>query len=429
MLHEVEQGGLGPVDVVEDEDDRTFPSPRLQEAAHRPGGLLRAARARQAEQAAESLGDRRGVGPLPRGGRADGCRDVVWPRELRQPEGRPQRLGEGQPGDALAVREAPAAQHLGRVPQRSQELLDEPALAGPRDPEHREQAAGAPLDDSAVRAGEQRGLPVAPDHRRVEPSGPGRRAGGKREDAPGGDGLRLPLGGERRRGLGSDRVPHQPPRRLAHEHLARRRARLEPRRGVHRVADEGPAAARDQHLAGGDPDARLERDRRALAQARQPLLDLQPRADRPQGVVLVDRGHPEHRAHRVADELLDAAAVPLDRLPRLGEVPLEQGTQHLRVVALAERRRSDEVAEQHRHDLPRLVGGSGRPQLCPAVRAEGGVRGAAPAAGRTGQRRHCAPRRNRSFRSIRRSIEASGVVGGLPLRHESPASPGCLPQR
>ena len=155
VLHEVEQGGLGPVDVVENEDDRTFPSPRLQEAAHRPGGLLRAARARQAEQPAEARGDRRGVGPLPRSGRADGCRDVVWPRELRQPESRPQRLGEGQPGDALAVREAPAAQHLGRVPQRSQELLDEPALAGPRGPEHREQAAGARLDDSAVRAGKR----------------------------------------------------------------------------------------------------------------------------------------------------------------------------------------------------------------------------------------------------------------------------------
>ena len=72
LLHEVEQGGLGPVDVVEDEDDRTFPSPRLQEAADRPGGLLRAARARQAEQAAEARGDRRGVGPFPRSGRADG---------------------------------------------------------------------------------------------------------------------------------------------------------------------------------------------------------------------------------------------------------------------------------------------------------------------------------------------------------------------
>ena len=147
--------------------------------------------------------------------------DVVRPRELRQPEGRPQRLGEGQPRDALAVREAPATQHLRRVPQRSQELLDEPALAGPRDPEHGEQAAGTLLDDSAVCVGEQRGLPVAPDHRRVEPSGPSRRASSEREDAPGADGLRLPFGGERRRGLGSDRVPHQPPRRLAHEHLAR----------------------------------------------------------------------------------------------------------------------------------------------------------------------------------------------------------------
>ena len=48
-------------------------------------------------------------------------------------------------------------------------------------------------------------------------------------------------------------------------------------------------------------------------------------------------GQPEHRADRVADELLDRAAVPLDGLAHRGEVAVEQRPQHLRVVPFAKR--------------------------------------------------------------------------------------------
>ena len=43
-------------------------------------------------------------------------------------------------------------------------------------------------------------------------------------------------------------------------------------------------------------------------------------AHRPQRVVLADVRHPEDRHHRVADELLDRAAVPLDRRTHRVEV-------------------------------------------------------------------------------------------------------------
>ena len=86
------------------------------------------------------------------------------------------------------------------------------------------------------------------------------------------------------------------------------------------------------------------------------VAQLDRRACRAQRVVLARDGDPEHRHHRVADELLDGAAVPL-----------EHGARRL-VVAVHQRARSasgsvrspiavepGQVAEQHRDDLPHLA--------------------------------------------------------------------------
>ena len=75
----------------------------------------------------------------------------------------------------------------------------------------------------------------------------------------------------------------------------------------------------------------------------------------PQRVVLVHHRHPEHRHHRVADELLHRAAVRLDDPLHPLEIPRQQRPQRLRIRRLPERRRPDHVAEQHRHDLPALT--------------------------------------------------------------------------
>ena len=64
--------------------------------------------------------------------------------------------------------------------------------------------------------------------------------------------------------------------------------------------------------------------------------------------------HAEDRHHRVADELLHGAPVPLDDRPHLLVVAPHQPPQGLRVDTLAERRRADDVAEENRHDLPHL---------------------------------------------------------------------------
>ena len=75
-------------------------------------------------------------------------------------------------------------------------------------------------------------------------------------------------------------------------------------------------------------------------------------ADRAQRVVLVDDRHAEDGHHRVADELLDGAAVPLERrrASRRSSASITRRSR-LRVDALAEARRRRDVAEQDRDRL------------------------------------------------------------------------------
>ena len=72
----------------------------------------------------------------------------------------------------------------------------------------------------------------------------------------------------------------------------------------------------------------------------QRVAHLDRRPHRAQRVVLVHDRHAEHGHHRVADELLDRAAVALDDRLHPLEVAGEQRPQRLRVGRLAERRRA-----------------------------------------------------------------------------------------
>ena len=75
----------------------------------------------------------------------------------------------------------------------------------------------------------------------------------------------------------------------------------------------------------------------------------------------MDGREPEDRHHRVADELLDDAAVALDDRLHALEVAREQRAERLRVDRLAERRRADDVAEEHGYDLALLPAAARRP--------------------------------------------------------------------
>ena len=123
------------------------------------------------------------------------------------------------------------------------------------------------------------------------------------------DGLGLPLQRERLDWLDPNGVADEEPRLGADERLPRRRGLLESRGNVDGVAgDERLALPADDDLARVDADPRLEpvrRNRRA---------HLGRGANCTQCVVLVGHRNPEDGHHRVADELLDDPAVPLDDL-------------------------------------------------------------------------------------------------------------------
>ena len=114
--------------------------------------------------------------------------------------------------------------------------------------------------------------------------------------------------------------------------------------------------ARDHALVRG-----ADRDRGLAGQDAGPGLDRRPeRADRVDelergpdgalGVVLVGGRRAPHGHDRVADELLDRAAVAADDVARQVEVAGQQLAGVLGVAALGERREADEVGEQDRDE-------------------------------------------------------------------------------
>ena len=177
----------------------------------------------------------------------------------------------------------------------------------------------------------------------------------------GGHGLRLALELERLDRLDRDRVAHEAEGRLPDQDLARGGGLLEAGGDVDRVAghERLPGRALSGHdLAGVDPDA--QRDPRAEAllelgvQRRQALLHLPGGAHGPQRIVLVRERDAEDRHHRVPDELLHRSAVALDRASHLVEVGEHHLAHALGVDALAQRRRTGHVAEEHGRELAAL---------------------------------------------------------------------------
>ena len=108
----------------------------------------------------------------------------------------------------------------------------------------------------------------------------------------------------------------------------------------------GWASTRDERLAGVDSDPHLD------ALLERPVADRERRANRPLGIVLVRRRRAEERHHRVADELLDRAAVALELGADVPVVAAELGGDVLGVDLLGARREADEVGEEDGDDLP-----------------------------------------------------------------------------
>ena len=131
MLDEVDEDGLGPLQVVDDDHLGPLHSPGLEQA---PEGELRLGRRRPDD----------GVG-------LDADRD--------------QDLDERPVGDPFAVGEAAAAEDVRRVAYPLEEVGDEPRLADPGRAEEREEPARAVRDRVLVVAPEPLALSLASDER------------------------------------------------------------------------------------------------------------------------------------------------------------------------------------------------------------------------------------------------------------------------
>ena len=254
-------------------------------------------------------------------------------------------------GDPVPVREAAAA-----MPERLAgepvdvflELPRQPRLADPGDPVDEHELRAALVGGGVEELLDESQLAVPTDERRFE-AGRAERASRSGDDAERTPQLdRLGLALERVQagvvvghgGLG------RPLRRLADEHGPGLGRALDPRGRVDEIPCDHALALRaecDRGLAAQHAPARLQG--RIERGHRGEQLECRPHG--PLRVVLLrDRRAPE-RHHRVADELLDRAAVALNRRPRKVEVAREELSRLLGIPRLGRGGEADEVDEEH----------------------------------------------------------------------------------
>ena len=341
VLDHVEERLLGPVDVLEDEDERLQVGELLGPAQRGPRQLCRTtARLRRRRgtpsATAEQVGD-----SLALAAEAQLLEGVVRRVVVGDPGARLDHRGERPVRDALAVRQRAPGERRHAL-ERVDELGDEARLAEPRLAEDGHELRAAIPHRSLERVLEQRQLRLAADQR----CGGETRRVVHAQRAPGPQRLGPALDLERAGALDLDRAGRQPPRSLADENLPRLRRLLQPHGQVHGLAGrERRFGVLDDDLSRLDADPDREPERLDLRH------DLERGSEGPLRVVLVRQRHAERRHHRVSGELLDRAAVVHDRPGDLLEVPVHALPDDLGIGARDERGRADEVDEDHRRDL------------------------------------------------------------------------------
>ena len=366
VLDEVEQRSVGPLHVLEDEHGRHLVGqplveepPGAEEVLALPLSVLleaeQVSQPRLDEAALVGVGDRRldggaQLGPL-RGG-------VLALGDLGA---RAHHLGERPEGDAFAVGQAAAAvpaHVLGQAVDVLEELPREPRLARPGDRHHRDEMGLALTGRGVKELLDHAQLPVAAHERRLEAGRPlgAADAADHPHRPPQRHRLDLALELAGARVLVDDRRLGRVLGRLAHEHRARLGHRLDPRGGVHQVAGHHPLggrADRDRRLAGEHPDAGTQIGRADLGSERlDGRREVERCPHRPLGVVLHRHRRSPHRHHRVADELLDGAAVAGDQRAARVEVARQELAHVLGVARLRHRGEPDQVGEEDRHQPP-----------------------------------------------------------------------------
>ena len=381
VLDQVEQQGLRPLHVVDHQHDGPHCRGGAQEAAHDEERLL-GRRRRAGEERRDAGRDARRL--LARQQRLDGRPDLVASRAGGKPQVLAQGVGQRRERPAaggVAVR----AEHRRLRPEPARELREEPRLADTRRAQDRGEARARRTHRALVDGQQAAELLVTADEG-------GRRGAGRaleREHAEGADRLRPTLQRERPDRLERDQVAHEALGRLADEDVAVARLLLQAGRDVQRVTDARRVLVGDDDLprVDGDPQAGIPDDLALLSrELAERSLHGDGGADRADGVVLGDERHAERAHDAVAQELDDGAPVRLDRRAHRPVVMVHDPVHRLRVQALVQRRRPDQVGEDDGDGLPHLDGRGPRREGRPARITEHGARTAVGTAARAARR-------------------------------------------
>ena len=216
--------------------------------------------------------------------------------------------------------------------------------------------------------------------------------------------------------------------RLAEQHVAVARLLLEPRRHVDGVAHHvGVIVARD-HLSGVDRDAQTDVARQSGLlgdQLAEGLLHADRGAHGADGVVLGHAGHAEAGEHAVAEKLHDGSAMRFHHRAHRAVVAVHQAAGGLRIQALVQRRRSDQVGEDDRDDLAGLGSGGLRSDQGGAAgvaELRAGL-GLAPAGRAARSQRPPAPAAELRTRPVRSPAARAVHPNGAPTRGWAPDYP------
>jgi hypothetical protein len=343
VLDQVEQWGLGPVNVLEKEDQRLDVGDALHHLAGSPRDLLRAPltleRLHQAGGQAEDVCD----GLL--GAALAELLERLFERiVVGDARGRFHHLPERPVRDAFAVRQR-ASHEDARPLDAVEELAREAALPDAGLAVDGEEMGAAVAKAALEGVLEQLELVLAPDERgsRADRSA---RPVEQVDDAPCPQGAVDALQLDRPGVLDDEACPGEPIRGRADEDLARAGGLLQPRGEVHSLpCCERRLGVVDDDLARFDPDPRFE------LEIVHGSAYCERCACRAKSIVLMRLGHPERRHDRIARELLDDASVLLHAARDHLEEPRDAAPDDLRVRAPHEPCGIDDVDEQNRCEL------------------------------------------------------------------------------
>jgi hypothetical protein len=274
-------------------------------------------------------------------------------------------LAQRPVGDSFTVGQTaalPPANQLGLRVDVCEQLGDEAALshAGLADDRHQ---LHQPLPNHPVQSpGHDRQLELTAHARTsMEPTHVAPVPGASGQRPPQGKRPRLALRGNGLELLELEHPVRRAIRLLTQSDRVHRRRGLDARSRVHHVTRDDPltpvGTRTDRHdcLTRVDPNAYLQLEVRIdRIQLVDRVKDAQPGSHRTLCVILMRRRRAEDSHHRIADELLDRPAKPLDLRAQTPVIRDDTSPHIFRIPTVRSRGESHQIAKQNRDDLPLL---------------------------------------------------------------------------